>query len=72
MVVRVPLCDARNSEDGNARGPNDSKDRPKVKKKKRRSSGRGNDESENEPDLAEYPSGIMNVLLPPSPHSRYS
>ena len=55
------------------RGSNDSKDQPKVKKKKRRGSGWGDDESEeDEPDLPEYPPGIMKVLFRPSPHSQYS
>ena len=63
LAGKVPLCKVCNSGDGDA--AKDSKERPKAKKKKRKNSGWDDDESEDEPDLPDYPPGIMKVSIPP-------
>lgn len=66
LAGKVPLCKVCNSEDGNT--DNDSKEQPKTKKKKRKSGGWDDDESEeDEPDLPDYPPGIMKVFFLHSP-----
>lgn len=68
MASQVPLCKVCNSGDADA-GNNSkvSREQSKTRKKKRKN-GRWDDESEeDEPDLPEYPPGIMKVFLPPPP-----
>jgi hypothetical protein len=69
LAGQVPLCKVCNSGDADA--ANDSKipkERPKTKKKNKRKNGGwdGDESEEDEPELPEYPPGIMKVyLLPP-------
>ena len=63
LAGRVPLCKVCNSEDGDA--TNNSKEQSKTTKKKRKN-GRWNEgeSEEDEPDIPDYPPGIMKVFLP--------
>ena len=64
LAGQVPLCKVCNSGDWNTN--NDSKEKPKTRKKKRKNGGWDDDESEeDEPDLPDYPPGIMKVFFPP-------
>ena len=63
---RVPLCKVCNSEDGGAGGDSRVPREKSKSKKKRKYGGWDDDESEeDDPDLPEYPPGIMKVFLPP-------
>ena len=65
LAGQVPLCKVCNSRDGDT--SNNSKEKPKTRKKKRKNGGWDDDESEeDEPDLPDYPPGIMKVFFLPS------
>jgi len=64
LASQVPLCKVCNSGDRDA-GSNSKVPSEKPKGKKKRKNGRWDDESEeDEPDLPDYPPGIMKVFLP--------
>jgi len=69
LAGQVPLCKVCNSGDGDVvKDSKVSKERPKTRKKKRKNGGWDDDESEeDEPDLPDYPPGIMKVFFPPLP-----
>jgi NAD-dependent histone deacetylase SIR2 len=69
LAGRVPLCKVCDSGgEGVGKDSTASKDRHKAKKKKRKTGGWDDDDSEgDEPDLPDYPPGIMKVFRPPSP-----
>ena len=71
LAGRVPLCKVCNSEDGGVENdPKVMKGQPKTRKKKRKNNRWDDDDSEeDEPDLPDYPPGIMKVFLPLSPYS---
>ena len=67
LAGQVPLCKVCNSGDGNT--GKDSKEKPKARKKKRKNGGWDDDESEeDEPELPNYPPGIMKVFFSPPPY----
>jgi len=64
LAGQVPLCKVCNSGDGDA--AKNTEEQPKKRKKKRKNGGWDDDESEeDEPDLPDYPPGIMKVFLLP-------
>ena len=66
LAGQVPLCKVCNSKDRKT-GSNSkiSREKPKARKKKRKNGGWDDDESEeDEPDLPDYPAGIMKVFPP--------
>ena len=71
MAGQVPLCKVCGLEGGGAANdPEVSKKQPKAKKKKKKQkNGRWDDDEseEDEPDLPDYPPGIMKVFLPCNP-----
>lgn len=69
MAGRVPLCKVCDSGGGDAKkGSKVSRGLPKSKKKKRKNGGWDDGGSEeDEPDLPDYPAGIMKVSFPPTP-----
>ena len=65
LAGRIPLCKVCDPEDED-KGSGITKERHKAKKKKRKNGGWDDDQSEeDEPDLPDYPPGIMKVLLSP-------
>ena len=69
LAGEVPLCKVCGSEDTEAaNNAKVSKKRPKAGKKKQKNGRWDDDESEgDEPDLPDYPPGIMKVFLPHNP-----